>query len=164
MKIFYMERRKNIFDFFGKLLPGYKGYAIREEKRKTDKKLRDELAKQIENSKLSIIDFQQELIKKNEIAICQEWDLIRKLVDTLFSKIKYNTHGESSFFAEMQLKENELDEIYNLDLKLVEDVDLLCKAVESYIQNLLNTKPLNKMIKDIETSLEHRTNYINTFK
>jgi hypothetical protein len=81
-----MERKKNFFDFIGKLLPGYKGYVIREEKRNTDKKLRDELAKRIENAKLSIIDFQQELVKKDEITICQEWDLLRKLIDTLFSR------------------------------------------------------------------------------
>lgn len=159
-----MERQKNFFDFIGKLLPGYKGYVIREENRNTDKKLRDELAKRIENAKLSIIDFQQELIKKNEIVICQEWDFLRKLADTLFSKIKYAAHGESSFFSEQQLKENELDEIYNLDLKLVENVDMLCKSIESYIKDSLNPKPINKMLRDIEVALDNRNYYINTFK
>ena len=159
-----MERKKNFFDFIGKLLPGYKGYVIREEKRNTDKKLRDELAKRIENAKLMIIDFQQDLIKKNEIALCQEWDLLRKSVDTLFSKIKYAAHGESSFFSEKQLKENELDEIYNLDLIIVENVDMVCNSVESYIQDTLNPKPINKMVRDIEIALDNRNNYINTFK
>jgi hypothetical protein len=159
-----MERRKNFFDRIGSLIRGYKGYVVREEKRNTDKKLRDEMAKKIENAKLNIIDFQQELIKKNEIVICQEWDLLRKSVDTLFSKIKYATHGESSFFSEKQLKENELDEIYNLDLKLVENVDMVCTSVESYIQDSLNPKPINKMVRDIEQCLDNRTNYINTFK
>ena len=159
-----MERKKNFFDFIGKLLPGYKGYVIREEKRNTDKKLRDELAKRIENAKLMIIDFQQDLIKKNEIAFCQEWDLLRKSVDTLFSKIKYAAHGESSFFSEKQLKEIELDEIYNLDLKLVENVNLVCNSVELYIQDSSNPKPINKMVRDIEIALDNRNNYINTFK
>ena len=159
-----MERKKNFFDFIGKLLPGYKGYVMREEKRNTDKKVRDELAKRIENAKLMIIDFQQDLIKKNNIALCQEWDLIRKLVDTLFSKIKYAAHGESSFFSEKQLKENELDEIYNLDLILVNNVEMVCKSIESYIQDSLNPKPINKMVRDIEVSLDNRNNYINTFK
>jgi hypothetical protein len=159
-----MERKKNFFDFIGKLLPGYKGYVIREEKRNTDKKLRDELSKRIENAKLMIIDFQQDLIKKNEIALCQEWDLLRKSVDTLFSKIKYAAHGESSFFSEKQLKENELDEIYNLDLIVVENVDMVCKSVDSCIQDTLNPKPINKMVRDIEIALDNRNNYINTFK
>ena len=159
-----MERRKNFFDRIGSLIRGYKGYVVREEKRNTDKKLRDELAKKVENAKLIIIDFQQELIKKNEIAICQEWDLLRKSVDTLFSKIKYAAHGESSFFSEKQLKENELDEIYNLDLIIVENVDMVCNSVESYIQDTLNPKPINKMVRDIEKALDNRNNYINTFK
>lgn len=159
-----MERVKNIFDFIGKLLPGYKGYVIREEKRNTDKKLRDELAKRIENVKLVIIDFQQELIKKNEIPLCQEWDLLRKSVDTLCSKIKYAAHGESSFFSEQQLKENELDVIYNLDLQLVENVEIICNSVESYIQVSSNPKPINKIVRDIEITLDNRNNYINTFK
>ncbi len=159
-----MERRKNFFDRIGSLIRGYKGYVIREEKRNTDKKLRDELAKRIENAKLMIIDFQQELIKKNNITLCQEWDLLRKTVDTLFSKIKYAAHGESSFFSENQLKENELDEIYNLDLKLVENVDMVCTSVESCIQESSNPKPINKMVRDVELCIDNRTNYINTFK
>ena len=90
--------------------------------------------------------------------------MLRKSVDTLFSKIKYAKHGESSFFSEMQLKENELDEIYNLDLKLVENVNLVCSSVESYIQDSTNPKAINKMVRDIEIALDNRNNYINTFK
>jgi hypothetical protein len=90
--------------------------------------------------------------------------LLRKLVDTLFSKIKYTAYGESSFFSEKQLKENELDEIYNLDLKLVENVDMVCKCIESYIQDSSNPKSINKMVRDIEIALDNRNNYINTFK
>ena len=159
-----MERKKNLFDFFSKLLPGYKGYVVREEKRNTDKKLRDELSKRIENSKLEIIDLQQKLIKKNEISICQEWDLIRKLMDTLFSKIKYSVYGESSFFSEKQLKEEELNEIYGFDLKLIETVNLLCSEVELYIQNSISPMPVEKLIRNIENTLNDRTKYINNFK
>ena len=64
----------------------------------------------------------------------------------------------------MQLKENELDEIYNLDLKLVENVNLVCSSVESYIQDSTNPKAINKMVRDIEIALDNRNNYINTFK
>lgn len=91
------QRKINILDKIGRLIPGYTGYAIRDEKRNTDKKTREFIALSIQQSENLIIQHQKELLNKNEIQQMKEWETVRKLLNTLYSKIKHTTYGESSF-------------------------------------------------------------------
>jgi|LauGreSBDMM110SN_4_FD.fasta_scaffold825675_1 hypothetical protein len=54
-----MERKINLFDKIGNLIPGYKGYVIRDEKRNTDKKFRDELVSKLNQSEEYLIRYQR---------------------------------------------------------------------------------------------------------
>jgi hypothetical protein len=158
-----MERKKNFFDKIGRFIPGYKGYTIREEKRNTDKKLRDILSSKIANSEKEIISSQQHLISKKELKSCEEWELVRKSLNTLQSKIKFAPYGESSFFSENQLKETELDQIHELDLSISESIDQLYSTIEN--QNRSFSSPdVNHLIKNIENMIQGRSQFIQTFK
>jgi hypothetical protein len=158
-----MERKKNFFDKIGRLLPGYKGYTTREEKRNTDKKLRDILSGKIANSEKEVISHQQHLISKKDLKSCEEWEIARKILNTLQSKIKFVPYGESSFFSENQLKEMELDQIYEMDLNISESIDALCTMIESQI-NSSSPPKLNQLIKNIENLMQGRSQFIQKFK
>ena len=108
-------KKSNILVKIGSLIPGYNGYAVRDELRNTDKKLRENLARTIQETELIIMTNQKILIDKNEIQSCKEWEISRKSLNTLLSKIKNATYGESSFFSENQLKEEELEKIYSYE-------------------------------------------------
>lgn len=159
-----MERKFNLFDKIGSHIRGYNGYVVREEKRNTDKKLREQLSSKISNAESDIIEYQQQLLKNNNIQTCQEWELIRKSLNILLPKVQYAPYGESSFFSEKQLKENELDEIYRLDLEMAEKVDLLLKLVEQHIEDVLKSVIINRQIKAVEELIQIRTTFIKNFK
>ncbi len=158
------QRQTNFLDKIGNIIPGYKGYAIRDEKRKTDKKLREELSGKIKQSENVVITYQQQLVKDENIQLCQEWELTRKSLDTIFSKIKNTSYGESSFFSDQQLKENELDEIYKFDLEMTERVHLIMKTVDVDIKETMSAGFVNQQVREIDTILVKRTNFINKFK
>ena len=158
-----MERKDNILDQIGRLIPGYKGYAIREEQRNTDKKLRDLLSSKIANSEKEIITHQQHLISKKELKTCEEWEIARKILNTLQSKIKFVPYGESSFFSEHQLKEIELEQIYEKDLVISESIDSLCTTIENQINSSCPPE-LNQLIKNIENLMHGRMHFIEKFK
>ena len=158
------QRRTNLFERIGNLIRGYKGYVVRDEKRNTDKKLRDELASIIQQAENRIIEQQQRLIKSGEMQKCQEWEITRKALNTVYSRIKNSTYGESSFFSDQQLKETELDEIYAFDLSLSEQVHLIFKTVESDLEEMLSAGLVIQQVKEIDRILIQRTNFINTFK
>lgn len=157
-------RRTNFFEKIGNMIRGYKGYAIRDEKRNTDKKLRNELSEVIHQSENAIIKHQQQLLKAREINLCQEWDITRKALNTMYSKIRNATYGESSFFSDYQLKETELDTIYNIDLEMTERVSLIFKTVDSEINETMSAGFIILQINEIEKILTQRTNFINQFK
>jgi hypothetical protein len=158
-----VERKRNFFDKIGRFIPGYKGYTIREEKRNTDKKLRDILASKISDSEKEIISQQQHLISKKELKSCEEWELVRKSLNALQSKIKFAPYGESSFFSENQLKEIELDQIHELDLAISESIEQLCSTIENQIHSF-SPHEVNLLIKNIEKSIQGRSQFIQNFK
>ena len=82
------NRRQNLFDKIGLLLPGYIGYSKREANRNSDKKLRNNISLVIQNSETIIITHQQYLISQSNIDSCKEWEITRKTVNTLSSKVK----------------------------------------------------------------------------
>lgn len=157
-------RRTNFFERIGNMIRGYKGYALRDEKRNTDKKLRDELSGIIQQSENTVIKHQQQLVKTGEMKLCQEWEIARKALNTIFSKIKNASYGESSFFSDHQLKETELDEIYKIDLEMSERVHLILKTVEAEINETMSAGFVNQQVREIDTILIKRTNFINQFK
>lgn len=159
-----MERKINLFDKIGNLIPGYKGYVIRDEKRNTDKKFRDELSSRLNESEKYLIHYQKELIPSNDIINLNQWEKARKALNTISTKIKHSTYGESSFFSEKQLKEDELDAIYNIDLELAEKVSLIVKTILSDIAEPLSAGLVLNQIFDIEQILLKRTNFINEYK
>lgn len=159
-----MERKINLFDKIGNLIPGYKGYVIRDEKRNTDKKFRDELVSRLNQSEEFIIRYQKNLLKSNDVTNLTLWEQSRKALNTVSTKIKYTTYGESSFFSEKQLKEDELDAIYNIDLELAEKVSLIEKTILSDIAEPLSAGLVLNQINDIEQILLKRINFINEYK
>jgi len=88
-----MERKINLFDKIGNLIPGYKGYVIRDEKRNTDKKFRNELASRLNQTEEYLIRHQKELITSNDIAALTIWEQARKSLNTLGTKIKHAPYG-----------------------------------------------------------------------
>ena len=159
-----MERKINLFDKIGNLIPGYKGYVIRDEKRNTDKKFRDELVSRLNQSEEFIIRYQKDLIKSDDVTNLTLWEKSRKALNTINTKIKHSSYGESSFFSEKQLKEDELDTIYNIDLELAEKVSLILKTILSDITEPLSAGLVLNQIFDIEQILLKRTNFINEYK
>jgi hypothetical protein len=159
-----MERRRNLFDKIGSYIRGYEGYVIREEKRNTDYKLREQLSKKIINTEKLIIAHQQQLISKNDIQTCQEWEIVRKALNTLTANIKLAPYGESSFFAENQLKENELEEIYNMDLQIAERIDLLCTLVTKHMNEVLTPAGIIQNIREVDAVIDKRAQFLKNFK
>jgi hypothetical protein len=157
------KRESNIFDKIGNLIPGYKGYAVRDEKRKDDKNLRNAIASKVEQAEIEIVKHQQSLIRNNQIQICQEWEIVRKSLDTFKIKINKASYGESSFFSNEQIKENELDQIYGLDLELAERVNLISKTIDSEINEALSPILVNQQLCEINTLLVKRNDFINKF-
>ena len=154
-----MKRSKNIFDMIGSLIPGYCGYAEREGRRQCDKILREQISATIDYCEKAIKKQIENKIDSNSFTQSRLLEVCRKKLNTLSSKIKYAPYGESAFFSNLQLKEEELLEIYNKDLKIMDIVD-------SIKESTFNANPDNivSVIDNIEQLIDSRNQYIKEYK
>ncbi len=154
-----MQRNKNIFDMIGSLIPGYCGYAEREGRRQCDKILRDQISTTIDYCEKAIKKQIETKIDRNSLTQSRLLEICRKKLNTYSSRIKYAPYGESAFFSNLQLKEEELLEIYNKDLKIMDVVNIIKESI-------LNANPDNilSIIDNIEQLIDNRNQYIQEFK
>ena len=115
-----MERSKNIFDKIGSLIPGYRGYAERDSRRNCDKLLRNKISKEIIKCETSLNTRLKTEVKSNNLDSLKDLEECRQKLNTHSDKIKYAPYGESSFFGESQIKEDELQKIYQSQFILVQ--------------------------------------------
>jgi len=163
LKINY-GKENNLYDKIGKLIPAYRGYVIRDEKRNSDKKFRNELASSLSNSEEYLIRYQKQLLDKHDIITATNWEKSRKELNTINTKIRHTVYGESSFFSENQLKEDELDRIYDFDIELAEKVSLISKTITEEFTEPMSAGFALKQILELEQILNKRTNFINEYK
>jgi hypothetical protein len=146
-----MKRKKNIFDKIGSLIPGYRGYQERESRRECDRQLREEIA-----SKLSLIENKISL----KIADASMSDLMgiekcRKKINNLKDMIRYSPYGASSIFSNSEIKEEQLETIYQLDLDVLDTVDSIEMNVHSD-----NLSDLELLIEQTSNAISKRNQYL----
>jgi len=154
-----MDRQLNLFDKIGSLIPGYTGYAERNNRRQCDKLLREKIAVTINSSEKTILKRIAVSIKENEHSKLFESEECRKKLNTIHDKIKFAPYGESAFFSNNQLKDDELLAIYQKDFALFNKVNEINHASPD-----LDNKALLKLIDELEGLLNERNEYIKEFK
>ncbi len=152
-----MDREKNIFDGICSLIPGYRGYAEREGRRDCDKLLRVQISEILIDSENILRKRLGGKLVNNESL--EQLEANRKQISTLFSQIKYSPYGTSSFFSASQLRENELDQIYQRDLVLIERAISLKKMVLNAV-----CSDIDEVIVVIKEAITIRNRFIEEFK
>ena len=159
-----MKRTVNIIDRIGTLIPGYKGYTERDARRNIDKDLRVQISNNLSLTEKKIEQHCLSLVRNNQIQIAMEWEQIRKAINTLIPKIKNASYGVSSFFSDEQIKETELDKIYDMDLLLSERMKLFNEMIFENINEPIISVNIMKSLFEIDNLIIDRTNFINQFK
>jgi hypothetical protein len=154
-----MDRKKNIFDKIGSLIPGYRGYAEREGRRNCDKILREEIVTKLNEAEKILYKQMNEALKQKDKELMNTIEEIRKEVNTLSSRVKFAPYGATAFFTDGQIKEDELHNIHQIDLDLSESIENLRNNVST--SQLAETK---EMLVSSQAILDKRNSYINEFK
>lgn len=146
-----MKRQPNIFDKIGKAIPGYKGYQERDGRRECDRRLREQIADKLSEIEKKVTD----LIDYANMAELAEIEKNRKKINNLKDLIKYSPYGASAFFSDYIIKDDELEEIYQMDLAILNTVQKLESDIE--IKQLVNLK---ESIQETEESIKKRNHYL----
>jgi predicted nucleic acid-binding Zn-ribbon protein len=123
-------KRRNWIETVLRYIPGFRGYLEKEYRRESDELQREWLADRLQRSKRAIDQLTRPLADAGQIDLLPQVDRMRGRLDKLIARIRGAMQGYSGFFDLVRIREPELDRVYEHDVKLMEQVDALGRAVE----------------------------------
>ena len=111
-------------------VPGFKGYAEKEDRREADRLTRKWMADRLQQSKRGLDDGMRKLVDAGQLDALAPFERLRSRLDGFVAKLLSAVRGYSGFFDFVQVGEDVLDQIYQFDLTLVADVQSLAEGLE----------------------------------
>ena len=121
-------------DIFKKILgkvPGFSGYIERQNRRASDKLLREAVANHFEEQWQRISGLQRDLISQGGIAYVDEMEGAALKLRQFIDRVRTASYGYSGLFDAIKINENELAQLYQYDLALLQSADELGRAVDN---------------------------------
>src|SRR4030066_1378949 len=140
-------------DIFKKLaskIPGFKGYIERQNRRDSDKLLRDTIYHRFRELEGRITDLQVEFINQGEIKYTDDLEKAALRLRTFADRGRTAPRGYSSLFEAVKINEPELAKLYEFDALLVEKADAIGGAIDN-IQASVGTDGLPAAIRNLQT-------------
>ncbi len=121
---------RNLVESILRYIPGFRGYLEKEYRRQSDDLARDFAGQELQRCKTSLDKYQRTLLDGGNIDALPLCERLRGRLDTLQSKLQGAVQGYSGFFDFVRVDEKMLDEVYEHDLTIIQDVRSLSEAVE----------------------------------
>lgn len=159
--------KQNLFEKIVRHIPGFGGYLRKEDRRETDKILREHLAVKMEQIRKRLDPITQELTDSGGLASLPQIDRLRKGMEKIISRLRYAVYGYSGFFDIEKVDEKELDRIYQFDVDLVERIGGLEEAVAELQEAVSDPQAMKtvaddtmKRIREFDEHFDERTHMI----
>lgn len=114
-------------------IPGFRGYLEREYRRDSDHIARSWLADRLDACKAGVDRYQRSLLEARKLDYLDDCERVRTRLDTLASRVRGAMRGYSGVFDFVRVDEELLDQIYDLDVVLVDEAEWLLKAVDELL-------------------------------
>jgi hypothetical protein len=143
--------RGRIESFVGKI-PGYKGYKEKEMRREADKLLRETLARRLEEQWRRLPDIQKQLLNSGQIQWLDDIEGATMKLQTFIDRLQTATYGYAGFFDAVRVKEDELDQLYDFDMSLDEQVDAIAAAVDQLAAAAMSKEGVGEAIARLNSA------------
>ncbi len=121
-------RKLNILEKAIRLVPGYKGYKRKEERRDNDYLFRMLLVSRMEKLITVLNEAAGSLKGPSSLVLVNDFDRVSKKLEKSIDLVRFADRGYRGWFDIHKVQENELDKLYNFDIALVEDITELEKT------------------------------------
>ena len=141
-------------------IPGFKGYAEKEDRRESDRLTRKWMADRLQQSKRGLDDGMRRLVDAGQLDSLAAFERLRSRLDGFVAKLLAAVRGYSGFFDFVQVDDDVLDQVYQFDQALVTDVQSLAEALEQLASRAdLGSGAANELLGKldaVERSFERR--------
>ncbi|MFC2173645.1 hypothetical protein ACFLU6_13610 [Acidobacteriota bacterium] len=159
------ESEKNWLEKIADNLPGIKGYRDKEQRRDTDKRLREYIADQIDGVRKDLSDIQSILAGEGKLPLLDDVDKLDRRLQQAADEIRFASYGYAGLFDAVKIREQELDEIYQYDAALLDVVDhlkLSLTKLDPSTVTMDDIKGFGGELKELEQKIAGRKQIFNT--
>jgi hypothetical protein len=135
-------RSLNILEKAIRLIPGYKGYKGKEERRDNDQLLRMMLVERLDRVRGSVIEIVNGLRGPAALTSVGDLDRLQKRLEKLTDEIRFADRGYRGWFDIHKVQEEELDKLYGFDVALAEDIQKVEDSVAAVAQTSDSGNPI----------------------
>jgi hypothetical protein len=128
-------RERGALESILRRIPGFKGYLDKEYRRDSDHLTRTWMADQLQASKRGLDEFMRTLVDHANLDGIAQCERLRTRLDGTISRIRSAERGYSGLFDFVRVDEDLLEEVYEHDLSLVDEVDDVARAIEKLPQS-----------------------------
>lgn len=149
------------------VVPGYKGYKAKEQRREADKLLRDTIVSRMRTVKMQLDTLQQDLISAGKFDLLDETGSAVTQLQTFIDRVRTASYGYSGLFDAVRVKEEDLDRLYEFDANMMGYVDRIEGAISRARENIEGEeiRGMILMIRDLareaNATFDERREYIN---
>ena len=139
------------------MIPGYKGYAERSERRAADSAHREYMAKRLTALKATLQSIQGDCLSEGNLEAMEPCEQVANKMDRLIERIRHASRGYSGLFDRQMVNEAELASVYEHDMALVVIVNSIeegLKGLEGSLGD--NLKPALRGIRASLDELDHK--------
>lgn len=130
-------------------IPGFRGYRKREDLRIADSLLRKQLADDLGDVKEKIELCRKDLAAKMEMDILNNIGALMNNITSTENRVRHAEQGYSGISADYNIREDELESMYEWDLHLLSDIQKLSDTV-SLLQSTISSGDAGAIGKKIE--------------
>jgi hypothetical protein len=140
------------FKRLGSLIPGFKGYIERQNRRDADKLLRDTVARRFDEQWKRVSQLQVDMVSQGMISYVDDMERASLQLRTFIDKISTAPRGYSGLFDSVKINEKELEAIYQYDAAFFELAEQVGRAIDHVEASLGDEDALPAAIRNL-TSL-----------
>ncbi len=123
---------KNFLERLADRIPGLSGYRDREARRDTDKRLREHLARRLDQGRELLHRARRAVTDRGDLAPLDSIGRLDRRMQRASDSLRHANYGYSGAFDPVRMREEDLDRIYRFDLSLLDAVE----AVEGALGDL----------------------------
>jgi hypothetical protein len=129
-------------------IPGFSGYIERQNRRASDKLLRDAVANRFEELWKRISGLQRDLLEQGAIEYIDNMEGAAIKLRQFIDRVRTASYGYSSFFEATKVNQDELAQVYKYDLALLDMVDDVGRAIDN-VESSIGTEGLPAAIRNL---------------
>lgn len=122
------------------ILPGFRGYKLREERREADRIVRDYIYRALEQSRDNLMGCFQSLSDSKVGELMEPMNRLIARLDRVAEKVNRASYGYSGFFDSIKVEEPELENMLAYDTQLMDLVRKISDATSSFKADLSQGK------------------------